>query len=424
MQPIQLLAWAVSALSSTARNARYRLAVDYYDGNHRLAFATEKFRTAFGRMFSELAINHCSVVVDVISDRLQLESEQPFQMDAGEAAQQGRATEIWRRNRMDKRAGEVHQEAVKTGDSFVIVDWPDDGQGGKLATLYPNAAGRCAIYYDEENPGYAKYATRWWVEQVGGKWVVHINVYARDMIYKFATAPRDNAEFINEFKLFKPLDDDAVIPNPYGKVPVFHFANNAPLGEYGRSEVLPLVAPSDGLNKSTCDAFVGAEFAVLGQRYAIGFELEEENGRVIPPFRDGLANLWVTPPQRDNDGNVLDSDKAQPISFGEFEKADIAQLLDLKASCRQDISVISGVPAHYFMDAKGGWPSGEAQRTATARLRSKTRDRQIAFGGVWEDVMRLCLEIEGAPVARAVAQWVPNEDEISETNAEPQGETK
>ena len=47
--------WAVESLSS--RSASVRLAEQYYRGDHRLVFATDRFRNAFGSLFTAFADN-------------------------------------------------------------------------------------------------------------------------------------------------------------------------------------------------------------------------------------------------------------------------------------------------------------------------------------------------------------------------------
>jgi hypothetical protein len=43
----------------------------YYEGDHRLAFATAKFREAFGSLFAAIADNWCQIVVDSKAERLE-----------------------------------------------------------------------------------------------------------------------------------------------------------------------------------------------------------------------------------------------------------------------------------------------------------------------------------------------------------------
>lgn len=405
--------WALDALRANADV--YALADAYYEGDQRLAFATDKFRNTFGRLFRELSINHCAVCVDVPADKLQIErfdvvaQSDALQTDgaqggtADEEKLEAQILEIWRRNRMNKRAGEVHAEALKSGDAYVIVDWSDN-----RATIYPNLAGRCAVQYDDENPGVIQQAARWWLvrEPDGKKWRARLNIYTRNAIEKYQSSARTTMDLPTKAGDFSPIDADPIVPNSFDKVPVFHFANNAAMGTLGRSELKDIIAPQDGLNKAVCDAMVGAEFAALGQRYAIGLELhEDENGNVKAPFSDGLDKLWVAPPQKDVDGAPLDADKAQPISFGQFQAANLTQLLAIKDEFRKDISLISGIPAHYFMETGGLYPSGESLKVSESRLTAKVRDRQVAFGNIWDDVVRFCLEIEGQNDVQVETQW-------------------
>src|SRR3982750_2277456 len=103
-----------------ARETRYSRFERYYDGDHDLAFATEKFENAFGTLFREFALNLCPVVCDAVRDKLQVTG---FGIDAleiaGEASdvsagsRHSNARRIWHANRMAVRAGEVHKEALK-----------------------------------------------------------------------------------------------------------------------------------------------------------------------------------------------------------------------------------------------------------------------------------------------------------------------
>ena len=62
-----------SALASLhVRAPDYALYRAYYDGQHRLAFATDKFRDAFGTILRSFADNLCPTVVDAVADRLEV----------------------------------------------------------------------------------------------------------------------------------------------------------------------------------------------------------------------------------------------------------------------------------------------------------------------------------------------------------------
>src|SRR5688572_20826927 len=154
------LQWALHVFGSERRQTRYKLFYNYYMGNHALAFATEKFRNTFGNVFKEFAENMCATVVDSLSDRLEVvgftssEAEmkvenvasntptpqpprpaalgpslptpkaQPRKKVTQEDPQGQAALDIWKRNNMDERAAEVHNESLMMGDAYAIV-WPN-----------------------------------------------------------------------------------------------------------------------------------------------------------------------------------------------------------------------------------------------------------------------------------------------------------
>jgi hypothetical protein len=125
----------------------YTLFAQYYVGNHRLAYASEKFRNAFGRLFAAFADNQCSRVVDILADRLNITGFQccddPLDPNAtpDDALAAWAWTNLWEQNRMTRKAGEVHQEALRCGDAYVIV-WPNSA-GRPIIHPQPAASARC-----------------------------------------------------------------------------------------------------------------------------------------------------------------------------------------------------------------------------------------------------------------------------------------
>jgi hypothetical protein len=316
---------------------------------------------------------------------------------------------------MPKRSGEVHKEAVKNGDAYVIV-WPN--AAGEV-TIYPNKAGVCTVVYDEETPGRVLWAAKHWKTPDKR---VRLNLFYPDRIEKYISKGEVEAG-LPEAKEFQPYrhlpagcpegilpsdrQQDAagtagkmpalqegsfVIPNPYGVVPVFHFANNADIGAYGQSELESAVPVQDALNKSVLDMLVAMEFASYRQRWAAGIEIEYgEDGKPVPPFKAGVDHLWIT--------------ENHEARFGDFEAANLEQFLKVKDSFRLDMACVTGTPMYYFMQVSGDFPSGEALKKAESRFIAKVRDRQESFGQVWEDVMAFALMIEGKSRARLFADW-------------------
>lgn len=376
---------------SRDNRSRYLKAERYYNGEHDLAFATEKFQSTFGSLFREFALNLCPIICDAVRDKLRVTGfsvEEPDETGTSLLADEvtPAVRRIWQKNRMAMRSGEVHKEALRSGDAYVIV-WPD-GRG--RPAIYPNSAGGMAVFYDDERPGRIVWAAKSWAT---AEKKVRMNLLFPDRIEKYIST-RDPESGTSEAGDFTPVRfEPSVVPNPYGAVPVFHFANNADLGSAGRSELEPAFAIQDGLNKSVLDMLVAMEFAAFRQRWIAGIEVErDENGKANAPFSAGVDHLWIA--------------ENSDAKFGDFAGADLVQFLKVKDSFRLDIASVTGTPLHYFMQHTTGVPSGESLKKAETRFLAKVRDRQLAFGQVWADVMSFALGIEGGGFdTRLLTMW-------------------
>jgi hypothetical protein len=427
---------------------------DYYGGEHRLKFATEKFRSTFGFLFREFADNLCPAVVDAVADRLKLtgfvsevnpltgtpqlsarwadaapQSEQSraqvFQLlrqgdadlhgaaiaagfdeetavalvGAGEVVDAAgvqlapvpaepapadplgkTAWNIWNANRMDLRAGTAHLEALKTGNAYVIV-WPDPETG--VPMLYPQKGRLVTVAYDEERPGRILWAAKGWVTSERKR---RVTLYYPDRVEKYVSRQSsDDALPIlkaGAFDQFRVEGEPWPLENPWGEVPVFHFANNAGIGEHGISELRDVIPLQDALNKSVLDMLVAMEFVAFPQRWATGIEIpEDEGGQERAPFTPGVDRLWT-------------SDK-EGTRFGQFPQADLEPFLKVQDGFRLEIARVTGTPLHYIMLLSGAPPSGEALKTLEARLVKKCQDRQTGFGNTWEDALELAVRMVG-----------------------------
>lgn len=357
------------------RAQEYEAVEMYYKGKHKLAFASANFRSAFGDTFREFADNLMPPVVDAVKDNLLVTG---FNVEAGAAGIADRAWAVWQRNRMNQRAGEVHKEALLKGDAYVVV-WAD---AAGRATMHPNKAHLCTVNYDEEQAGVVSSAVKMWK---GADKRFRLNVYFPDRIEKYITRasyPNGMPDAARAFIEYEIAGEAYPMPNPYGVVPVFHFANNAALGESGRSELSDVMPLQDALNKAVTDKMVAMEFTAYTQRYAIGLDVETDpaTGKPIQAF-SGMER-WLTV-------------ASENVKFGQFEGANLEQFLKVQNDFRMEIARVSGTPLHYFFLQTGSLPSGEALKTLEKRFLKKTIDRQTSFGEAWEAAMGFALRIEG-----------------------------
>lgn len=366
------ITWGLGELR--ARAQQYDLWKAYDEGRHRLGLASEKMRTAFRHLFSAFALNLCPRVIDGVADRIQIIGFSEADSDGGTHA---RAAELWEHSLMPQQAGQVHRTALVAGDAHVIV-WPDDRN---VPTLYPQRTGEVVVRYSASRPGEVLFALKAWRSEDGH---YRVTLYRPEGMYRFRTT-RKSDTIPERVTALTPTDDEPQVPNPWGQVPVFHFANDAPVGRPGVSSLRDVVPVQDALNKAVIDIMVGSESSALPQRWASGIQDDtDEFGRLKP--------LPVTP------GSVLTSQ--DPASrFGEFGAGDLRQLVAVKESFASDVAAVSAMPLHELLAGTGGWPSGEALKTSEAPRNKRCADRIATWSPVWSSAMSLALQMGGQPAA-------------------------
>lgn len=361
------------------RDAVYAKAARYYDGKHDLAFATEKFQNTFGSLFREFALNLCPIVCDALRDKLRISRFAVESAPAGTLRVVNDTLQAFRhRNKLALRSGEVHKEALISGDAYLIV-WPDDA--GR-AVIHPHAAASVTVHYDPADPTAVAWAAKRWTDADGRQ---RINLMFADRTERYVSTAASSAE-VTEMR------PDGVVENAYGRVPVFHFANNASVGGLGRSELEPAIPIQDGLNKSVLDMLVAMEFSAFRQRWAAGIEVEmNDDGKPIMPFTSGVEHLWIA-----EDPNAR---------FGDFEAANLDQFLKVKDSFRIDIASVTGTPLHYFLPNTRGLPSGESLKRAETRFLAKVRDRHETFGDTWAEAAAFAMRIDTGLDVALTTEW-------------------
>ena len=400
------LAWAIEDVRR--RQATYLLCQEYYDGNHRLVFATEKYRNAFGDLFREFADNLMDDVADEPADRLQITN---FTAVAAGLAQ--RAQDLWETNKGDSRSGRVHLDGFRSGDGMVIV-WPDSNGTPRM---YPQKPEQMAVRYDDDLPDEIEVAAKVWRE---GR-VYRLNLYYCDRIERYATKGTGNDGGMPKAASFLPYNEPAeaepgetpeaaepwIEPHDYGQV-VYHFPNGD-VSAYGTSALDDVIPLQDGLNKTLADMLVAMEFHAYPQRWATGVQVERDpiSGKEIDPFQSGAERLWRT-------GN-------EAAQFGQFTQADLSQFLEVQDSFRAEIARKGGLPPHSVGAGRQSPPSGISLLVSEGRLIKRVKDRQRDWGDVWCEVMAAMLRMDGAPATTAQdidIEWAPAETRDEKAQAE------
>ena len=381
----------------------------YYDGHQPLAFASQKFRDAFGSRFREFSSNFMSLVVDAPCERLEVQGFR-FADAEGDADIWRR---VWQENDLDAGSQLAHTEALMKGVAYAIVE--PSGDGVPLVTIEDplDCGGEVAPKDRRERVA----ALKRWVDDDG-----HLVAYVHlpDAVFKYRSLgkaapvvtpdlPTGELALENAGVQWTRLEVDGEewpLPNPLGVVPVVPLPNRPRLSGRswsvtgvqvrldGRSEIAAVMSNQDAINKYRVDALVSSEFAAFRQRWAIGIDipLDPETGRPIEPFKPAVDRLWTFPRPDPEDPN-----QSFP-QVGEFAATDLLPYKLMIETEVGHISSISRIPYHFFLGQPQAIPpSGESLKSSEAGLVRKVGRIALHLGEGWEEVMRLCLLAMGDP---------------------------
>ena len=367
----------------------------YYDGDHNLAFASEKFLEAFGGLFDAFADNWCQVVADAVEERL---SVQGFRV-GDDIKVDSDAKKFWEQNDLDLQASIGHLDGL-IGGAFYVTSWIGDTDNEPEITVESAAQATVACHPKNRNRRTA--GLRCYMDDDGYE---HAELFYPDEVYLFRSRTKRNAGISDPMRLqwvgedmvdaAKDLDESARMPNPLGKVPIVEFANKPRLTVSRRaalavhSELGAVIPIQDAVNKLFSDLLVASEFAAYPQRHLVGYtpvdELDPETGKptgkiIDPNFVSGPGKVWW-----------LEDPEA---TFGQFDVANLDGLVKAIEMTVQHIASISATPAHYLR-ASADRLSGESIKSSESGLVAKVRRKCRIWGAGWEEVMRLAGGVAG-----------------------------
>lgn len=359
---------------------------DYYEGDHNLAFATSKFRQAFGDLFSEFSDNWCGLVVDAVEERLDVDG---FRMGGGVDGDQA-AWDIWQRNQMDAFSQQGHLESLISGEASALVWWDADSESAKITVEHPE---QMVVMYSGANPTERIAALKTW-DDING---VRCNLYLPTGIYKWVR--ESGSTWVPEgfgmssddmWTRYSEDGEEWPVPNPLGVVPVVPLVNRPRLLRPPKSEIADVIPVQDAINKLVADMMVASEYQAYRQRWATGLELPtiyDENGDPVPDdqqfsqvWQHAIDRLWYT--------------EDPETKFGEFGATDLRPFVTGIEMLVQHVASQTRTPPHYFY-LSGNFPSGESIKSAETGLVAKVYRKQRFYGEAWEEVMRLAFAVEG-----------------------------
>lgn len=353
-----------------AKQIRVQKFNKYYFGQHPLIYSSEKFTTEFANRLQSFRDNLCPTCVKAPADRLEV---------IGFAADQSSdiyktSWETWKRNQMPRVSREVHRDAFRTADAYVVVWQGEDG----TARIHKQDVRQCTVFYDMETDTIEAGAKLW----AGLDKNIYLTLYFTDRLEKYVTknpqsagnVPTTAAAFVKR----QVPGENWPLPNDTGICPMFHFGRETSILD----DVIPL---NDALNKTIADLLVSSESNSLRQRWSTGisYEINPETGKQVIPWENQSA--WFAA----NDVGA---------KFGSFQDSKLDEYLKAADWFTNAIASVSGIPKYYFDLEGGSMPSGEALRKAESRFTALIADAQLDFGETWSRVMQFALGLDNIQV--------------------------
>jgi hypothetical protein len=344
---------------------------DYYKGAHRMSFATQKFKDAFGDLFTAFADNWCGLAVDIVVDRLAING---FRF-SGSTTNDQEAWGIWQANRMDARSMKLHTTEVKTGWGYVIVGWDDDRDLPLYTVEDPS---QVIVECDPADDSVRLAALKSYIDHRGDMIDV---VYEPDRITTFRVPAFAAGIYQASPTFYLPSSvsvggESAEQANPLGEVPVIPFENNPDLLEGGVSELRPAIKLQDAANKFFSDMIVASEFQAFRQRVLTGVEVpnDPKTGKPMTDIEMAVSRLMLF--------------KAPDAKAFDLQQAPLENYINAIEMTVQHFSAQTRTPPHYLL-AKLINLSGDALKAAESGLNWRALRKQIDNSDPWEDVQRL-----------------------------------
>lgn len=439
----------------------YERAAAFYEGTVDEVYSSPKVTRLLAKfgLDSIESFNFAHIPVDAVANKLTLHSVNADEEgnEAGDVTQNESVNsvieDLWDYNELDQELPNIFRNAGKYGDYYLMV-WPvvgeerddsvnpgfdpyesaqqlemgdtiveDDEIGSEPVSrksivavdIMPLDPFTTRVFYDTENPKKKTYAIRSWEEGEGTGKYVRVNLYYADRIERWFHKGKPSKRKNSQQKWEPYLEDGnpAVLVNPFGEVPIFHFRTDR---TYGRPDHINAYGPQLAINKLVTSHLATIDYQSFPQRYALLDPLADQSG-----FQGADSDPFA-PEDVDNDPDDDDNEsqlEADPAvvwqlsgmkSVGQFEAASSDAFLKPFDRYVKALAQATDTPFHYFDRTGERPPSGENIRQVNEMLNKKAGFRQTGYGSEVKKFTTLALNMMGQDVERINVEWEPLEN--------------
>ena len=391
---------------------------DYYDGRHRLSFASSKFREVFAEMLAAVNDNWMPLVIRAAAERLVV---QGFRLgEAGQLHGDDDAWRIWQENQLDAESGLLFTEAMKCGEAAMLV-WPAASErpgvfgrifsrrGGVRAEITVEHPSQMIVARAAGNRRRRAAALKEWAEDDG---TVMATLFLPDTVTRWQRAPsgaweprpgvtHQEPHGLGVVPVIPFVNDPQMLPSrpPQSLRAAPHRAPDVAIG-HGRSDLADVISTQDQINKLLCDMLVASEVGAFRQRWATGLEVptDPETNEPVQPFEHAINRLWVS--------------ESETTKFADFAVTELKNFTDAIEQRVQSLAARTRTPPHYLLGSIVN-ASRDALKASETGLACRVKDKQKPFGEAAEESVRLGFLVEGdrakAGAAMAEVDWSPAE---------------
>jgi hypothetical protein len=390
----------------------YAKAEAYFDGDVDEIYASAKVARMLAKSnLDELdAINFARIPVTAVTDRLHITA-----ITTGDDQADEDITDLIKRNQLDEELPALHVRACSQGDAYLMV-WPDTDTDGRIlgVNMFVNSAATVRVIYDDENPLRKRLAIKSWCITSGENQQIRADLWYPDdgnepaRIERWLWDEKRSTDKTNKWIPYTDDDQDAVLPNPYGEIPFFHYRTARP---YGRPEHYAAYGPQALLNKLVVSHAATVDYQSLPQRYGLIDPAVDQSGMQAdfdpdnPEDLEGDPESPLNPSQLRNDPGELWMLQGLK-GVGQFSAADPQVYLQPFDRYVKAMAQVTSTPFQEF-DSTGDAISGEARREARAALTARVQARQRSFGATHADAFEFALRLLGYDDLTVTVRWQP-----------------
>lgn len=377
--------WYLTRLTQKLLSRQQRLLrlERYALGDHPWPVGDRRYVAALNDLQRKSKTNYIELVIKAVVERMRMKE---FRFgDEGEADKDSQM--IWNYNNMDYQLRILLNTAATFGEVYGLVS-PNtiEPDGEPLITVEDPTL--CIIETDPRFPQITLAGLKLWQSDIDStiEAVLYLPNQIRHYIGPAVTDIQgtDRASLLTKL-VSQPSEGGFRLQssqsNPYGKVPLIRGMWQPAFGSKGRAEAENVLDIQDRINHTVLDRLVIAKSQAYNQRWATG--LHKPSGKRDadkPPFNPGADMVWAT--------------YEEGAKFGQFEAADISQILESIRDDVGDMAAISQTPATYLMNRMAN-VSGDTLTQDQSALVSKVRLRFDAMGWFLEQLIKMAFAIKG-----------------------------